>query len=399
MKKILVVEDESLIAMELEQHVTRMGYEVVGRASSGVEAIAKVRELHPDLILMDIVMPGEKNGINAAEEIKSEMDIPIIFLTAYADEEFIKRAKTVEPFGYIVKPYEDRELRAGIEIALYKKEMERQLQKAYDRLAKANEQLKQEVTERKRAEEMLRESHEKLKELDKMKTDFLTVAYHEMRTPLVPIVGYSSLLEQSELTEKQKKHVHIIRESSSQLEELIESLLEVTRLDAGKAELTLQTVSIREIVNNVLERFKPQADAKKQTISTVVPEKIEVEGDNHKITAIFDNLISNAIKYAGEKGRIEIVVEYRKEEGEIRVCVADTGIGVPEEHLPSVFERFFMVDTSLTRKGGLGLGLAIVKGYVELHGGEVWVTSELGKGSKFWFTLPKRRSLKKHDTG
>ena len=132
-----------------------MGYAVVGRASSGVDAIAKAKELRPDLILMDIVMPGEKSGIDAAEEIKSEMDVPVIFVTAYADEEFIKRAKTVEPFGYIVKPYEDRELRAGIEIALYKKGMERQLQKAHDNLATANEHLRQEIEERTRAEEAL----------------------------------------------------------------------------------------------------------------------------------------------------------------------------------------------------------------------------------------------------
>lgn len=248
------------------------------------------------------------------------------------------------------------------------------------------------ITERKRDEEMLRESHERFKELNKTKTDFLNVAYHEMRSPLAPIVGYTSLLEQGELTEKQKKYVRVIGESASQLEELIESLLEVTRIEAGNVKLTLQTVLIPEIVDNVLERVKPQVEAKKQTISAVVPEGIEVEGDKQKITAIFDNLISNAIKYTGEKGRIDIVVEDRKEEEEIRVCVADTGVGIPREHLHRVFERFYMVDNSLTRKKGLGLGLAIVKGYAVLHGGKVWSTSEHGKGSKFWFTLPKRRN-------
>jgi signal transduction histidine kinase len=391
MKKILVVEDESIIAMELELHLKEMGYEVVGRASSGVEAIAKARELRPDLILMDIVMPGEKNGIDAAEEIKSEMGVPVIFVTAYADEEFIKKAKTVEPFGYIVKPYEDRELRAGIEIALYKKEMERQLQTAHDNLSTANEQLRQEIEERTRAEEALRVAYKELEALDKMKTAFLSVAYHEMLTPLAPIVGYTNLLEQGELSDKQKKYVSIIEKSASQLKKLIGSLLEVTRIEGRKLELTLEPVSIPEIVNNALERIQPQVDAKKQTISTVVPEGLEVEGDKQKIASIFDNLISNAIKYTDEKGRIDIVAEDRKEEKDIRVCVADTGAGIPEEHLPMVFERFYMVDTSLTRKSGLGLGLAIVKGYVELHGGEVWATSEPGKGSKFCFTLPKRQ--------
>ena len=247
------------------------------------------------------------------------------------------------------------------------------------------------ITERKATEDALHAAYEKLKELDKLKTDFLNVAYHDLRSPLAPIVGYASLLEQDKLSEKQKKYVRIIEKSASQLEEMINRMLEVTRIETGKVELALEHVSIAEIVEEVLERTKPQVDAKKQAVSTVVPEGIEVEGDKQKITAIFDNLISNAIRYTGEKGRIDIMVEDRKDEGDIRVCVADTGAGIPEEQLPRIFERFYTVSTSSARKGGLGLGLAIVKGYTELHGGRVWVTSELGKGSKFWFTLPKRR--------
>lgn len=145
MKKILVVEDEDIIAMNLEEHLTEMGYEVVGIAASSDEAVEKARELRPDLILMDIAMSGEKDGIDASEEIRSEMDVSIIFLTAYADEELIKRAKMAGPFGYIVKPYKDRELRAAIEVALHKKDKEasyRQLQKKKEThiIAKLREQ-------------------------------------------------------------------------------------------------------------------------------------------------------------------------------------------------------------------------------------------------------------------
>jgi signal transduction histidine kinase len=195
------------------------------------------------------------------------------------------------------------------------------------------------------------------------------------------------LLEQSGLTEKQKNYVRIIGAGVSQLDELINSLLELTRIETGKVTFTSQdVVSISEIVKNVLERVKPTAEAKNQTIVDGVLEGIEVEGDKQKITAIFDNLISNAINYTGENGRIDIMVEDREEEV-IRVCITDTGVGIPEEHLPKIFDRYYVAD----RKRGFGLGLAIVKGYVELHGGKVWVTSELGKGSKFCFTLPKRQ--------
>jgi CheY-like chemotaxis protein len=124
MKNILVVDDESIIALNLEEDIKELGYKTADIAASGEKAIEKARELRPDLILMDIAMPGEKDGIDAAVEITAELDIPIIFLTAYADEELIKRAKRVKPSGYILKPYDKREVRAVIEMALCKKEME-----------------------------------------------------------------------------------------------------------------------------------------------------------------------------------------------------------------------------------------------------------------------------------
>lgn len=132
MSKILVVDDESIVVMALEERLTAMGYEVAGIASSGDEAIEKARALRPDLILMDITMPGNKDGIDAADMIRSEQDIPIIFLTAHSDAKLIKRAKWVEPAGYIVKPYKDGELRAAVEVALHKKDKDaiyKQMQK------------------------------------------------------------------------------------------------------------------------------------------------------------------------------------------------------------------------------------------------------------------------------
>ena len=128
MHKIMVVDDEVVITLQLEERLTKRGYEVVGSASSGEEAVEMARRLRPDLILMDIVMPGKLDGIEAAELLKAEMDISVIFLTAYANEKIVKRAKSVEPLGYIVKPFRETELQAMIEVALYKKEMERKLQ-------------------------------------------------------------------------------------------------------------------------------------------------------------------------------------------------------------------------------------------------------------------------------
>ena len=133
MSKIIVVDDEVAITTHLEVSLTLMGCEVVGRASSGEEAVDMARRLGPDLILMDIVMPGKIDGIKASEKIKAELDIPVIFMTAHGDDKFIKRAKKVEPFGYIIKPFQEKELKAAIEVALYRKDMERKLRESEKR--------------------------------------------------------------------------------------------------------------------------------------------------------------------------------------------------------------------------------------------------------------------------
>lgn len=131
--KIMVVEDEVVIAMRLQQRLTEMGYDVPGVAYSGEEAVEKARRLRPDLILMDIRIPGKLDGIDVAEILRAELDVPVIFLTAFSEEKIIERAKKAEPYGYILKPFQDRELRAAIEVAFYKKEMEKALRESEKR--------------------------------------------------------------------------------------------------------------------------------------------------------------------------------------------------------------------------------------------------------------------------
>lgn len=131
--KIMVVDDERIITMHLEELLTNMGYHVVGTASNAEDALQKARELCPDLIFMDIIMPGEKTGIDAANEIKDELGIPVIFISAFADDKIVEKAKICEPFGYIVKPIQDQELKAAIEIAIYKKEMEMKLKESEEK--------------------------------------------------------------------------------------------------------------------------------------------------------------------------------------------------------------------------------------------------------------------------
>jgi len=222
-----------------------------------------------------------------------------------------------------------------------------------------------------------------------MKRDFLNVAYHEMRSPLAPIVGYASLLESCELPDKGRRYLANIEQSAKELDMMINRMLQLATIDGKKIVLVVEEVHLSEVVQEVVKGVEPAAKKKNLVISMAVPE-IEIQADKEKTAAIFSNLISNAIKYTEEGGKIGISAEDTGED--IRVCITDTGIGISKEHLPKVFERFYMVDTSLTRKpGSLGLGLSIVKEYVNLHGGKVWATSESGKGSKFFFIMPKRQ--------
>ncbi len=143
MTNIMVVDDEATITTQLEERLTSMGYKVVASASSGQEAVQKAKENNPDVILMDIVMPGKIDGIKAADLIKKELDIPVVFLTAYGDEKFIQRAKKVEPFGYIIKPYNENELKAAVEIAIFNKKIYKELKNSEKEWQKLTENIRE----------------------------------------------------------------------------------------------------------------------------------------------------------------------------------------------------------------------------------------------------------------
>ena len=158
MTRILIADDDFTIGMQIEEMLTALGYDVVGQAGSGQEAIEMARELRPDIILMDIVMPGELNGIKAAEKIKAEWDVPIVFISGHGDPDYIQEAKQIEPHGYVMKPFDENEIRAFVEIALHKHKMEKELKQAHEQLEQTNLALQMEIEARKKTERALRES-------------------------------------------------------------------------------------------------------------------------------------------------------------------------------------------------------------------------------------------------
>lgn len=238
----------------------------------------------------------------------------------------------------------------------------------------------------------LRRAFEELTELDRKKTEFLSNVSHELRTPLTSV---QSCIENfiagiyGPLTEKQGQRLEIALASAREESRLIANLLDLARIQEGKATLDLSSGSIGQIIREVMNVFRYDAAQRNLEIKEDLPEdsKLELTADLGKIKQVLTNLIGNALKFTPEGGTITLKATRRDDD--IVVCVEDTGVGIPSEELENVFKRFYQIDSALTRRrGGTGIGLNIAKQYVEMHGGDLRVESQLGKGSSFCFTLP-----------
>jgi len=231
-------------------------------------------------------------------------------------------------------------------------------------------------------------------EAEQAKSEFVSTVSHELRTPMTSIKGYTDLLylgAAGEVNENQRRFLSIIKSNVDRLTMLIHELLDISRIETGRVELDLQPLSMGQLVNELLLAMRAQAEEKKQQLIANVPADLPpVRGDHDRVTQILTNLVANACQYTPSGG--QITVEVHSRDSFIQVDVSDTGIGIAAEDQDKIFERFFRADHPLVREtDGTGLGLPIVKSLVELHGGRIWVESELGKGSTFSFTLPVSR--------
>ncbi|MFA4964268.1 MAG: HAMP domain-containing sensor histidine kinase [Thermoleophilia bacterium] len=239
-------------------------------------------------------------------------------------------------------------------------------------------------------EELARKNDE-LTHLDQLKSDFMATMSHELRTPLTGIIGYSDMMLSGmtgELNEKQMGFVTSILQGGETLLGLINDILDLTKIEAGRLELNFEAVDLRAALLGVLPVVKPRAQDKRIRLSTFLPTDLPlVWADPGKLNQVLLNLLTNGIKYTHENGSVS--VEARTADGFVEIWINDTGIGIAKEDQAKVFQRFTQIDSSATRlQGGTGLGLAIVKELVELHGGGIRVQSKLGKGSSFIFTMP-----------
>jgi signal transduction histidine kinase/DNA-binding response OmpR family regulator len=237
--------------------------------------------------------------------------------------------------------------------------------------------------------EEIQQAYQELQKLDHMKSEFINIAAHELRTPLAILLGYATLL-QEETEGGDQKQLEIIVRNAMRLRALVDSMLNLRHLEIGKPQVKLEQIILRHAIDEAVKDLSPLADSKRQSIAIKLPEGFPtITADRQKLGLILINLLSNAVKFTPEGGRIAIEAKWN--EHEVLVSVSDTGIGIPPGEHERIFERFYQVGDSLTRKhGGIGLGLSIVKGIVELCGGRIWVESKVGRGSTFTFTIPQQ---------
>ncbi|MDD5772509.1 MAG: ATP-binding protein [bacterium] len=237
----------------------------------------------------------------------------------------------------------------------------------------------------------LQNINKELDRLNKMKSEFISVVSHELRTPLTAIKGYTELLLSSKygnVTKDQGKVLEIVAKKANQLNKLIIQLLDLSRIELGKFELEKEPLILDKILESSLENFKTIFEEKEiKYKANLLKEPVWVIGNELRLIEVMDNLLSNAVKFTPVKGRI--VINFKKLQGKVEVSVQDSGQGIPENEFENIFNSFYQIDSSSTRKySGAGLGLAIVKHIIDGHNGKIWVKSKLNKGSTFTFTLP-----------
>ena len=224
----------------------------------------------------------------------------------------------------------------------------------------------------------------------RMQRDFVANVSHDLKTPLTAIQGFAQALLDGTAGDEEayRKSARIISEEAERMNRLIRDLLELARLESGQIAMAREPVDLLEVLSSCAETFALQAEQKEISLALRLPPTLpQIQGDAHRLEQAFTNLLDNAFKYTPAGGTVELAA-YQTSEGKVEVVVADTGVGIPPEDLPRIFERFYRVDKARTGAGGTGLGLAIVKEIVQAHGGRITAASQEGRGTRFTVTLP-----------
>ncbi len=363
-KSILLVDDRPDNLKLLTGVLQAQGY-AVRPVTSGRLALTTCRVEKPDLILLDIKMP-DMDGYEVCERLKEDAelkDIPVIFLTALMDTTDKMKAFELGGVDYITKPFQSGEVEARVRTHLTISDQRKKLQESYD----------------------------KLRETEGLRDNLVHMIVHDIRNALSTVMGSFELLDlllkEETGLEKGHRYIRTARQSVDKVVEMANSLLDISRMEAGELKVNVKACKVNDVIADVIDRVGSSENNK--IISFEAPDDpVCAMCDSDMVSRIMLNLLHNALKFTSENGRI--VAGIQEIDGMVRVFVRDNGPGIPSEFHSRIFEKFGRVELHGKRQqSSTGLGLAFCKLAAEAQGGTIGLKSEIGKGSEFWFTVPR----------
>ena len=394
--KVLVVDDEESVVVTIKAILQLDGYNVA-TTTSGARARAMVRDTEYDLVLTDLRLE-DGDGLDVLKAVReSYPETVTIMLTGYASLESAIQALRAGAYDYLVKPSEVEELRSTVARGIERRRLGQELRQRVAELADLNASLQQRIDE---ATAELKERYEQLKELDRMKSQFLSIASHELKTPITAMSGFLqvALRRVGRLSEGEAaapvaeglrgitEQLEVVYRQTGKLARLVDELLDVSRIQTGRIEFRYGNVDLSELANEVATRMQLTTTA--HEISVRRDSESVVTADRDHLEQVLNNLVTNAIKYSPSGGAITIDV--RPDDGGVRLSVTDQGIGIPAEELESIFGLFYRSpDRAARDAAGMGLGLYISKEIVLRHGGRIWAESAGAKGSTLNVVIPR----------
>jgi signal transduction histidine kinase len=373
-ERILVVDDEEGVVRALSDFLTARGFEVKA-AINCRQALGLIHENHFGVVISDLRLP-EMSGIELLDHVvDADPDTVYIIMTGYASVQSAVDAMKKGAYDYVVKPFSMYELEKTVRLGLEKR-----------KLARQNLEL----------------SHlmRKMIEVDQIKSNIISTVSHEFRTPLMSLKGYLAMLEKvasgdSSISKTEKTWLKAMRDNLSRLEMLILNLLLMTEANSGGLLISDDPVDLSKVVADSIGRLDPLSRTKEVTIDLRPDGPGDILGDEKKLGVAITNLLENAVKFNLESGRVEVGISKTAHPEGVKISILDTGIGIPHDKLPTIFESFTQVDMTHTRRfAGAGLGLPVAKAIVEAHGGTIDVSSVPGSGSAFHVWLPVRNEVK-----
>lgn len=380
---VLVIDDTPLNQDILTDILGGEGYSLYF-AHDGESGLDKARQLKPELVLLDLVLPGIM-GTEVLAILKRELpETMVILTTAYGSEEIAITAIRAGVNDYIInkRPFDAAEVREVVRRAVNEAILRRENQRLQRELQLKNEQLAQQFSE-------LQAAYERLKELDKAKASFFSMVSHDLRHPIAVAKGYLELIRtgDEQLSDETLGYVRVAELEMRHIAEMVDKVLDLTRMDAGYYHIDCQPLQVAMMLNQARMAFRAQAAARNISLQVEPSEDLPlVSADALRMSQVLANLLENALKFTPEGGTITLAACNTVDR--VQITVRDTGVGIESGEHEKIFDRFYRLKRGeQVEDKGSGLGLAICREIVRLHGGRIWAESELGKGAAFHLTL------------